>query len=130
MIKRWLIDTDVLIDYLRGYLPSALFLEKIIEDSACYLSMVTVAELYAGIREGKERQLLEKFLLIFELVSIDADIARIGGLYRRDYGKSHNVGLADAIIAASTESCGATLVTLNKKHFPMLKKLQVPYAKS
>ncbi len=48
-------------------------------------------------------------------------IAAAGGLIRRDYGKSHGVGLADAIIAATVELRKADLVTLNRKHFPMLQ---------
>ena len=52
-----------------------------------------------------------------------------GGLFRRDYGKSHGVGLADALIAATAELAQATLVTLNAKHFPMLPTVLVPYQK-
>ncbi|WP_322743723.1 PIN domain-containing protein [Vasconcelosia minhoensis] len=66
----------------------------------------------------------------FELVTVDEDIAVKGGLYRRDYGKSYNVGLADALIAATAEAKGATLVTLNKKHFPMLASVTIPYRKT
>jgi predicted nucleic acid-binding protein len=50
-------------------------------------------------------------------------------LYRRDYGKSHGVGLADALIAATAELNQATLVTLNQKHFPMIIDIMVPYQK-
>ena len=51
-------------------------------------------------------------------------------MHRREYGKSHGVGLADALIAATAEVVGAQLVTLNKKHFPMLDDVYVPYTKS
>ena len=47
-----------------------------------------------------------------------------------NYGKSHNTGLADAIIAASAEIRQAHLVTFNRKHFPMLTNLIVPYPKA
>lgn len=40
-----------------------------------------------------------------------------------------NVGLADALIAASAEIYGLTLATLNKKHYPMLKTVHIPYRK-
>ena len=65
----------------------------------------------------------------FELVKIDPAIAMKGGLYRREFFRSHGTGLADALIAASTDFVSATLITLNKKHFPMLKKVTVPYRK-
>lgn len=91
--------------------------------------MGTVAELYAGVRDGKERQLFEKFFEAFEIVPIDFTIAQNGGLYRRDFSKQFGVGLADALIAATAEHCGAKLVTFNKKNFPMFKNILVPYSK-
>jgi predicted nucleic acid-binding protein len=63
------------------------------------------------------------------MVAVDEAIAVKGGLYRRDYSKSHNTGLADALIAATAEIKNAELVTLNKKHFPMLSNVIVPYQK-
>lgn len=54
-------------------------------------------------------------------------MARRGGEYRRDYGPSHGTGLADALIAATAEAVGATLVTFNRRHYPMVARVQVPY---
>jgi len=58
-----------------------------------------------------------------------AEIAKAGGLYKRDYGKSHGVGFADAILAATAEAENAELKTLNTKHYPMLKGLRPAYKK-
>jgi predicted nucleic acid-binding protein len=63
-------------------------------------------------------------------VPVDLAVAVRGGLYRRDFGKSHSTGLADALIAATAELSGARLVTLNDRHFPMLSDVIVPYQKS
>jgi predicted nucleic acid-binding protein len=123
-----LIDTDVLIDYLRDHADAVAYLESLTEQA--FISAITVAELYAGVREGEERAALDSFIKAFEIVLVDEVIAVKGGLYRRDYRKSHNVGLADAIIAASAESKNAKLVTLNNKHFPMLANVVVPYRKA
>lgn len=106
-----LIDTDVLIDYLRGQADAVVYLESVAE--RLVISAITVAELYAGVREGAERQALDMFLSAFEIVAVDQAIPQRGGLYRRDLGKSHGVGLADALIAATAEELRATLVTLN-----------------
>jgi predicted nucleic acid-binding protein len=127
MAAALLIDTDVLIDYLRGRAEAVTYLEGLQEP--ILVSAVTVAELYAGVREGAERTALEQFLAAFEVVPVDQAIAVKGGLFRRDYGKSHATGLADALIAATAESRQATLVTLNGKHFPMLANPRVPYHK-
>ena len=122
-----LLDTDVLIDYLRGQAKAVAFIDGLTDDQI--LSAITVAELYAGVRDGAERTALDAFVAAFEVVPVDDAIAIQGGLYRRDFGKSHGVGLADALIAATAESRGATVVTFNQKHFPMLTSVQVPYQK-
>ncbi len=123
-----MIDTDVLIDYLRGQADAVAYIEGLA--NPLLISVITVAELYSGVREGEERRALDGFTAAFELVAISDAIAIQGGLYRRDFRKSHGVGLADAIIAATVELKGATLVTLNSKHFPMLASVAVPYTKA
>ncbi len=99
MSKNLLIDTDVLIDYLRDQADAVNYIENL--TVPLLMSAITMAELYAGIREGEERTKLDAFITAFELVPIDQAIAIKGGLYRRDYKKSHNVGIADALIAAT-----------------------------
>jgi len=89
-----LLDTDVLIDYLRGQAKAVAFIDGLTDDQI--LSAITVAELYAGVRDGPERTALDAFVAAFEVVPVDDAIAIQGGLYRRDFGKSHGVGLADA----------------------------------
>ncbi|HXC24442.1 MAG TPA: PIN domain-containing protein, partial [Gemmatimonadaceae bacterium] len=65
----------------------------------------------------------------FEVSPVDPEIAEVGGLLRRDFGPSHGTGLVDALIAATARRSGARLVTLNDKHFPMLKHILIPYRK-
>ncbi|HZH31742.1 MAG TPA: type II toxin-antitoxin system VapC family toxin [Pyrinomonadaceae bacterium] len=127
MTGRLLIDTDVLIDYLRGRAEAVSYLESLTEP--LLISAMTVAELHAGVREGAERIALEQFLSVFTVIPVNDVIAANGGLIRRDYGKSHGVGLADAIIASTAEFSKAELVTLNKKHFPTLSNIVTPYHK-
>jgi predicted nucleic acid-binding protein len=128
MATQLLIDTDVLIDYLRDYPDAVSYVEA--QQDRLLISVVTVAELYAGVREGEERSCLERFLRAFEIIPLDPRLAVQGGLYRRDYSKSHNVGLADALIAATATQRQVSLVTLNRKHFPMLQDVIVPYHKA
>jgi len=59
----------------------------------------------------------------------EKEAAMQAGLLRRQFGHSHGTGLADALIAASVQAAGATLATLNRRHFPMLANVLVPYAK-
>jgi predicted nucleic acid-binding protein len=121
------IDTDVLIDYLRDQPDAVAFLER--SERPLAASAVTIAELYAGVREGEDRHRLDAFVSAFEALPLDKGSAVQAGLWRRQYGRSHGTGLADALIAASVEEAGATLATLNRRHFPMLSHVVVPYAK-
>ena len=120
-----LVDTDILIDYLRGRPEAVAYLDTV--QAPLVLSVLTIAELYAGVRDGDERAQLDAFVSAFGSIPLDRDIAVTGGLYRRDYGKSHGTGLADALIAATAITRGFTLVTHNAKHFPMITALIVPY---
>jgi len=93
------------------------------------LSSIVVAELYAGVRGDEEQAVLQDFVSLFRVVPVDAAIGKAGGLYKRDYGKPHGVGLADAILAATAEAENAELKTLNTKHYPMLRGLKPAYGK-
>lgn len=122
-----ILDTDVLIDFFRGFEQAVKLVNTNASDIA--FSTITVAELYAGVRGQSELQVLENFISLFRIIPVTSDIARAGGLYKRDYGRSHGVGLADAIIAATCEVENADLKTLNVKHYPMIKGLIPAYRK-
>ncbi len=125
MAGRLLIDTDVLIEYLRGRSEAVEYLEGLTSD--LYISVISVAELFAGVKGDEEEESLKQLLLAFVVLPVTEKIARLGGLYRRDYKPSHGTGLADALIAATAEENGADLVTFNRRHFPMLPRITVPY---
>jgi len=128
--KPILVDTDVLIDFLRGY-EEAMSLVAV-NSERIVVSSIVVAELYAGVRggaDGVEQGVLERLLGLFRVVPVSSGIARLGGLYKRDYGKSHGVGLADAIVAATATVEDAELMTLNVKHYPMFSGIEAAYRK-
>jgi len=127
MEKPILLDTDILVDFFRGFEKAVDFVNKY--NDRIILSSIVVAELYAGVKGDAEQNVLQHFISLFRVVPIDAAIGKDGGLYRRDYGKSHGVGLADAILAATAESENAELKTLNTKHYPMFIYLNPAYKK-
>jgi predicted nucleic acid-binding protein len=122
-----LLDTDVLVDFFRGHSKAVAFINA--HSDSIILSSIVVAELYAGVKGDAEQTVLEHFISLFRVAPVTAEIAKAGGLYKRDYGKSHGVGLADAILAATAEAENAQLKTLNVKHYPMLKDLRPAYNK-
>lgn len=120
-------DTDVLVDFFRGYGKAVAFVNA--NSDRIILSSIVVAELYAGVKGDEEQAVLENFVSLFRVIPVSAGIARVGGLYRRDYGRSHGIGLADAILAATAVAEGAELKTLNVKHYPMITRLSPVYRK-
>ena len=122
-----LVDTDVLIDFLRGRKKAIEFIEKF--SPHIILSPIVVAELYAGVKGDNELAALDDFISLFRIAPITSEIAKAGGLYKRDFGKSHGVGLADAILAATADKEKADLKTLNVKHYPMIMGLKPAYKK-
>lgn len=122
-----LLDTDVLIKYLRGRQRAIEYLEGLTSDLS--ISAVSVAELFTGVKGDKEERALKQFLLAFSILLVTEKIARLSGLYRREYRPSHGTGLVDALIAATAEENSASLVTFNRRHFPMVPKVVVPYAR-
>jgi predicted nucleic acid-binding protein len=122
---RWLIDTSIFIDYLRGYAPAVAWLNTLQEPGL--VSAVTYAELFAGVSSKHAERAVEKVLGSRRVVRIDAHVARRAGVFRRLYAASHSVEALDALIAACAEAEGATLATRNVMHFPMLSAVEAPY---
>jgi predicted nucleic acid-binding protein len=126
MSEKFLVDTDMLVDYLRGNDKAVNYIKTYSKN--ILLSAISVAELYAGVKDD-ERAVLAEFIELFPVLPVTMIIAKIGGYYKRDFFKTHNVGIADALIAATAKMHDAALKTLNTKHFPMFKDLEPPYKK-
>ena len=116
-------DTDVLIWILRGKEEIIQKAEKLINETNgyVYITPVQIAEIYAGARK-KELKQIEKLLNGFRKIKIDEEVGKLSGEFMNKYRKSHNVELADSLIAACCKVYGFKLWTLNKKHYPMMDK--------
>jgi predicted nucleic acid-binding protein len=122
----YLLDTCLIIDYLRDRKDAIEFVGRL--NGRPFVSVVTAAELYAGARTSAEHHQIEELLTQFLVCEVNLQIAELGGLYCRQYTRSHGVEIPDALIGATAGVHGLTLVTRNVKHFPMLENVVVPYA--
>ena len=127
MVNNLLVDTDILVDFFRGKDKAVSFIKK--NADRILLASVVVAELYAGVKGKEEKQTLDQFISLFPVLALEKEIAITGGRYKQMFGQSHGIGLVDAILAATAEHHQAKLITLNTKHYPMLKGLKPPYVK-
>ncbi|MDZ7755784.1 type II toxin-antitoxin system VapC family toxin [Rhodohalobacter sp.] len=126
-MDRYLFDTDVIIDYLRGNETAIHFFDSFEGDF--HISVISIAELYSGVKGEQELKDMDYFISIFSVNSVTKEIAVEAGKLRQNWHKSHGMGLADALIAATAGVEQMKLFSLNEKHFRMLKYLEVPYQK-
>lgn len=121
-----LFDSTVLIAHLRGDERAT----ELLLDAAgegVLASVISRAEIEGGMRSGERRDVSRLFDGVRLLPVTDA-IARRAGRHVRRFRRSHpGIDLADYLIGATAEEEGATLVTLNVKHFPMVDGLRAPW---
>lgn len=119
-MANYLLDTTVIIDYLRGDIEKVRCIRKLAsEGSLLGCCLVNIIEVYAGMRE-KERAATEEMLDSLEYYEVTKEIARRAGQYKRVYReKGVTLPLPDVIIAAVAISNDLILVTDNTRHYPL-----------
>jgi len=119
-MRRYLLDTTVLIAHLRGDQVITDRLLALLQhgDSLC-ISCVNVAEIHRGLRPP-ERRAAERLLDRMEFLDTTKEAATRAGRYQADWGrKGRTVHLADALVAGTGRAHGAVVVTDNDSDFPM-----------
>ena len=122
-----LVDTSVLIDYLRGRRDAAELLENERAAAPLHASEITRLEVLAGMQPAEEDGTR---LLLSTLVwhPVDTEVAEeAGSLGRKWLPSHHTIDSADLAIAATAIRTGSRLLTRNVRHFPMFTGLQAPY---
>ena len=118
-----LIDTDIAIDYLRGESSAKDLILPLWKGSKAYLSILTVYELHAGMREN-EREDTENFINACNIESITIEIAQKGGeIYRHYRRQGITLTSTDCLINATAIVKGYKIATRNKEHYPDKKML-------
>lgn len=75
-----------------------------------------------------ERERVWRLLAALRPEPVTEVIARRAGEFRREHRASHRaISTPDYLIAATADVLGASLATLNTKHFPMLDGLRAPF---
>jgi predicted nucleic acid-binding protein len=111
-----LIDTCILIDYLKGKIE--------LNTNGKVINSIIEMELLQGARDKRELKIIKSFLNSFQRVDINQDILNYSTELIETYSLSHNLQLADATIGATAIIYNIPLLTYNKKDFKFL-----PYIK-
>ena len=120
----YLLDTCILIDYLRGE-PSVydlLVKDKKIKSS---MSTVTMMELIIGALNKREVNYIQKAFKTIDIIYIDENISKIAEDLIIKYSKSHNLQIDDALIAATSISMNVELITYNISDFRYIPNIQL-----
>ena len=125
----FLLDTTVIIDAINHRRGRDQFLDGLLSERnllAC--CSINVTEVYAGMRP-REATVTEFFLRSLEFYEVTWEIARLAGELKNQWAKKgHTIALPDITICAVALVNDLTLVTDNRKHFPMpeLQLLRLP----
>ena len=106
-----LVDTDVLIDHLRGA-------RRLGSHAGLGISVISRCELFAG---RDDPQGLRRFLSPLIEIGVDEAIAELAGTIRLQTA----VAVPDALIAATALVQGIPLMTRNRRHFDRVAELRV-----
>ena len=115
-----LLDTSILIDVLRSRNARRELLARLLNEGHHFsTTALNIAEVYAGVREG-EAALTASFLDSLECHDLTGGSGRLAGILKNTWArKGRTLSLADAIIAAIAIESGCSLMTDNRKDFPM-----------
>ena len=117
-----LVDTDVLVWYMRGNGKALRAIEALDEFS---ISVVTYIELVQGLRNKAELNTLRNFLQSrsVPVLHVTESISSTAMFLVEQHHFSHSLGFSDAIIAATAVSHGLPLMTANTKHYRVIENL-------
>jgi len=125
-----ILDTDVMVDILRGYPPAVSWLESLGEQELGLPGFV-VMELIRGCRNRREQRLLENALAEYTILwptrrDCDAALQVFSKFYL-----TNNLGILDSLIGQTCVGLGSPLHTFNEKHYSVIPGLKTvrPYVR-
>lgn len=124
MLYDKLVDTDVLIWYLRGNQNAYDLIHGMNE--FC-ISSITYMELVQGMRNKDELRILQKTLKQWNVKTIylNEEISTRALFLVEEFFLSHSMELADSMIASTSLVYGMDLITANDKHYKFIKDLKI-----
>jgi predicted nucleic acid-binding protein len=127
-----LLDTDVVVDILRGYPPGVSWLQELGEETVVLLPGFVVMEAIDGCRNLAEQKRVEDFVERFRVLWPEPETCqRAFGVYLREHLRSQ-LGILDCLIGQMAVDLELPLCTFNRKHYSVVPGLRIeePYPKS
>jgi len=123
-MEKVVVDTDVVIDFLRTNAGLLLHIMKLQKDGLLelFFSSITIMELYAGEMTKSELEMIIDLIRNFKVVPFDQQLAQFTGEKKR--GERLQIRTSDFIIGATSIYLEARLVTRNNKHYKGIRGLK------
>jgi len=127
-LKKYLIDTNIAIFYMKGKFNLEARFEKLTSDD-CYISEITLAELKFGIenseRPEKNRLALDNFLTGVQILPIFHSL----DLFAKEKARLRKIGISiddfDLLIGATSITQNLVMVTNNTNHFEKINGIEL-----
>lgn len=119
------LDSDVLIDYLRGTGPGRDFVRRVRDARAFRITAVTAFELALGRDYAHDPAPADALMAAPCLMLTREAAVRAGGLLRELRALGAGIDVRDAMQAGICLDAGAPLITRNIRHFARVPGLQV-----
>ncbi|MBQ8441791.1 MAG: PIN domain-containing protein [Bacteroides sp.] len=127
MIKRFMLDTNAVIEMLHGNRKMIGCIERAGRKNCC-ISEITIAELYYGAVKGgnpKNFQDIETVQRIFEIAPLYPTYLEYAKIRHNLVTKGLAIDTFDMLIGASAIQCNCVLITHNRKHFERIPNLVI-----
>jgi predicted nucleic acid-binding protein len=129
-MTRYLLDTDTVIDFLKGYSSIIEFINGLYQqgETLCTCDVV-VAEAFAGFHPH-QREHGQTLLESMRFLPTSPRAARQAGSWRHDFARrGRQLSTVDCLIAATAVDHRATLVTGNVRDYPMVEVILMPLSR-
>jgi predicted nucleic acid-binding protein len=119
-----LFDTDVIIWALRGNPRAAAAIDQA---DSLDLSIVSYMELIRGARDRRELNATKTALanLDFQILALSENIGHRASIYLEEYALKSNLGIPDALIAATAVENAQPLCTANAKDYRAIAEIKL-----
>jgi predicted nucleic acid-binding protein len=121
-----LIDTSIIIEHLRKTDKQRSVLYGIPQKTELFVSAVTIFELQAGATDTVKQQDIKTVLYGVGILPFDESVAvEAGKLYRTLKATNNQLEILDLFIAATAIANKLPVLTLNHKHFELVRGLRL-----
>lgn len=120
------VDTDIIIDYLKKRNPGAASLKKAYLKYRIHITSITVYELLYGVQKsGKENFIIRLLKYVTVVPFDDAAAKKAAAIHYNLRNKGMDIGVKDSFIAGICDAHNMPLLTRNINHFKRIPSIKL-----